>query len=68
MFRAIRLSALPLECVFSVLVGDSSKQTLANWRVMEPSDIVSAVITLSKTDESDDESTSLLCRKQKSLE
>lgn len=58
MFRAIRLSALPLEYVFSVVVGDSSKQTLANWRLMEPSDVVSIVITLSKADELKDESNS----------
>lgn len=56
MFRAIRLSALPLECVFSVVVGDSSKQTLANWRLMEPSDVVSILTRLSKADELKDKS------------
>ena len=62
MFRAIRLSALPLECVFSVVVGDSSKQTLANWRLMEPSDVVSVMITLSKAEEPKDESDSFIRR------
>lgn len=46
MFKSLRDSQLPKEHVFSVTVGASSKQTLANWHLLEPSDVISAIALL----------------------
>ncbi|KAK1059027.1 threalose-6-phosphate phosphatase [Friedmanniomyces endolithicus] len=46
MFRALNSSRLPPEHVFAVTVGASSKQTIAKWHLLEPSDVVSAVALL----------------------
>ena len=46
MFRSLRQSKLPQDHVFSVTVGASSKQTLANWHLLEPSDVISVVSLL----------------------
>ncbi|KAF2147444.1 glycosyltransferase family 20 protein [Aplosporella prunicola CBS 121167] len=46
MFRALRRSKLPDDHVFSVTVGASSKQTLASWHLLEPSDVISVVALL----------------------
>ena len=46
MFRALNSSRLPPEHVFAVTVGASSKQTIAKWHSLEPSDVVSAVALL----------------------
>ncbi|KAK3674582.1 threalose-6-phosphate phosphatase [Recurvomyces mirabilis] len=46
MFRALNSSNLPSEHVFAVTVGASSKQTLAQWHLLEPSDVVSAIALL----------------------
>ncbi|KAK4931733.1 threalose-6-phosphate phosphatase [Elasticomyces elasticus] len=46
MFRALNVSRLPAEHVFAVTVGASSKQTLAKWHLLEPSDVISAVALL----------------------
>jgi trehalose 6-phosphate synthase/phosphatase len=46
MFRALRHSNLPPEQVYSVTVGASSKQTLANWHLVEPADVISVISLL----------------------
>jgi trehalose 6-phosphate synthase/phosphatase len=46
MFRSLRQSDLPAEHVFSVTVGASSKQTLASWHLLEPSDVISCIALL----------------------
>ncbi|KAH9861869.1 hypothetical protein J1614_011622 [Plenodomus biglobosus] len=46
MFRSLRQSALPSDHVFSVTVGASSKQTLASWHLVEPSDVISVISLL----------------------
>lgn len=46
MFRTLNASRLPPEHVFACTVGASSKQTLAKWHLLEPSDVVSAVALL----------------------
>lgn len=46
MFRSLRQSKLPEEHVFSVTVGASSKQTLASWHLVEPSDVISVISLL----------------------
>ncbi|OCK84490.1 glycosyltransferase family 20 protein [Lepidopterella palustris CBS 459.81] len=46
MFRSLRQSKLPQDHVFSVTVGASSKQTLASWHLLEPSDVISVVSLL----------------------
>jgi trehalose 6-phosphate synthase/phosphatase len=43
MFRSIRKSNLPPEMAFPVTVGASSKQTLANWHLLEPADVIQVV-------------------------
>ncbi|KAF1963334.1 hypothetical protein CC80DRAFT_397352 [Byssothecium circinans] len=43
MFRSLRQSKLPTDHVFSVTVGASSKQTLASWHLVEPSDVISVI-------------------------
>jgi trehalose 6-phosphate synthase/phosphatase len=48
MFRSLRQSSLPNNQVFAVTVGASSKQTLASWHVLEPSDVVSALVMLNE--------------------
>jgi len=46
MFRSLRQSNLPTDHVFSVTVGPSSKQTLASWHLVEPSDVISVISLL----------------------
>lgn len=46
MFRALGASDLPHEHVFAVTVGASSKQTLASYHLLEPSDVISAIALL----------------------
>jgi trehalose 6-phosphate synthase/phosphatase len=46
MFRSLSNSRLPKEHVFSCTVGASSKQTLASWHLLEPSDVISAIAML----------------------
>lgn len=46
MFRSLQQSALPTEHVFAVTVGASSKQTLARWHLLEPSDVISCLALL----------------------
>lgn len=43
MFRALLNTKLPKEHIFSVTVGASSKQTLASWHLLEPSDVISTI-------------------------
>jgi trehalose 6-phosphate synthase/phosphatase len=43
MFRAIQQSPLPAEYMFPVTVGVNSKQTLADWHVLDPNDVVDVV-------------------------
>ncbi|PGH10672.1 trehalose-phosphatase [Polytolypa hystricis UAMH7299] len=47
MFRALRTTTIPREHVFSVTVGARSKQTLANWHLLEPADVISTIASLS---------------------
>lgn len=46
MFRSLRQSKLPADHIFSVTVGASSKQTLAGWHLVEPSDVISCISLL----------------------
>ena len=46
MFRSLSMSKLPLESVFSVTVGTSSKKTLASWHLLEPTDVVNTIAML----------------------
>ncbi|TKA30395.1 hypothetical protein B0A50_02622 [Salinomyces thailandicus] len=46
MFRSLNSSKLDPEHVFAVTVGASSKQTLAKWHLLEPSDVVSSLALL----------------------
>jgi len=46
MFRSLNASGLPTEHVFAVTVGASSKQTLAQWHLLEPADVISAIALL----------------------
>lgn len=43
MFRALNASDLPKQTIFACAVGASSKQTLASWHLLEPSDVISAI-------------------------
>ena len=46
MFRSLSQSKLPPDHVFSCTVGASSKQTLASWHLVEPSDVISCISLL----------------------
>lgn len=46
MFRALREANLPEDHVFSVTVGASSKQTAADWHLLEPSDVIATLSSL----------------------
>ncbi|MCJ1352593.1 MAG: threalose-6-phosphate phosphatase [Icmadophila ericetorum] len=46
MFRALRASKLHSDHVFSVTVGASSKQTLASYHLLEPSDVIATIALL----------------------
>lgn len=46
MFRSLRQSKLPTDHVFSVTVGASSKQTLASWHLLDPSDVIFTISLL----------------------
>lgn len=50
MFRALNGSNLPPGHVFTVTVGASSKMTLANWHLLEPSDVISSIALLNGGD------------------
>lgn len=55
MFRALlNAKHVPKECIFSVTVGASSKQTLASWHLLEPSDVISTVALLNGAAEARD--------------
>ena len=43
MFRALRRSTLPVEHVFAVTIGASTKMTLASWHLLEPADVIDSV-------------------------
>ena len=49
MFRALKASTLPRSDFFAVTVGPSSKQTEAQYHLLEPSDVVSSVTMLNGT-------------------
>ena len=49
MFRSISQSKLDPTYAFSVTVGASSKQTLAPWHLLEPSDVISVISMLNGT-------------------
>lgn len=46
MFRALGKSGLPKSDVFSVTVGASSKKTAATWHLLEPKDVLAAIVSL----------------------
>jgi trehalose 6-phosphate synthase/phosphatase len=46
MFRAIKHADLEEGRAFSVVVGESSKQTLADWHLLEPGDVVDTIAGL----------------------
>ncbi|EMC95574.1 glycosyltransferase family 20 protein [Baudoinia panamericana UAMH 10762] len=46
MFRSLNASKLNRDHVFAVTVGASNKQTLAQWHLLEPADVISAVALL----------------------
>lgn len=46
MFRAVRQSYLSPDRGFSVAVGAGSRQTLANWHLLEPADVISVLSSL----------------------
>ena len=46
MFRALKETDLPAGSVFSVTVGESTKKTLADWHLREPSDVIDTVALL----------------------
>ena len=48
MFRALRDAKLPKNDVFSVTVGASSKQTDADWHLLEPSDVIATLTLLNE--------------------
>ena len=48
MFRALRRSDVPATYVFAVTIGPASKQTLANWHLMEPSEVISTLTSLTE--------------------
>jgi trehalose 6-phosphate synthase/phosphatase len=43
MFRAMQYFPSPAESKFAVTVGTGSKQTLAEWHVLEPNDVIDVV-------------------------
>lgn len=46
MFRTMGQSTLPEEHRFAVTVGAKTKQTLAGWHLLEPSDVISVIALL----------------------
>lgn len=46
MFRTLRQSQLQEEHRFAVTVGAKTKQTLATWHLLEPSDVISCIALL----------------------
>ncbi|KAI9658686.1 MAG: threalose-6-phosphate phosphatase [Bathelium mastoideum] len=52
MFRALAISRLSGDNVFSVTVGASSKQTLARWHLLEPADVISVIALLNGSTDS----------------
>jgi trehalose 6-phosphate synthase/phosphatase len=53
MFRALRNTKLPETSIYSVTVGASSKQTLASWHLLEPSDVISTIALLNASETED---------------
>ena len=46
MFRALKTSTMPKDVTFSCTVGPSSKQTAADWHLLEPTDVISTLSML----------------------
>lgn len=51
MFRALLNCKLPKDYIFACTVGASSKQTLASWHLLEPSDVIATIALLNGTAE-----------------
>ena len=51
MFRALRVSGLPNDTVYSVSIGEDQKLTDADWILSDPSEVVATIMTLNKSDE-----------------
>ncbi|OJJ51878.1 hypothetical protein ASPSYDRAFT_96075 [Aspergillus sydowii CBS 593.65] len=49
MFRALKKFGLPPHHVYTVTVGPSSKQTEADWHLLEPSDVIEVVTMLNSS-------------------
>lgn len=48
MFRALLKCKISQDHIFAVTVGASSKRTLAKWHLLEPSDVIASIATLTK--------------------
>ncbi|KAJ5537953.1 hypothetical protein N7513_005900 [Penicillium frequentans] len=53
MFRALQKFDLPQDHVYSVTVGASSKQTDANWHLLEPADVINTIQMLNQSSNQD---------------
>ena len=51
MFRALRVSGLPSDTVFSVSIGEEQKLTDANWTLSDPTEVIATIMRLNNSDE-----------------
>lgn len=54
MFRALRASDLPEETVFTVTIGESTKNSDADWFLTEPTDVFATIKMLNACDSTGD--------------
>ena len=55
MFRALWTSGLPGNTLYIVRIGDDQKLTNAEWTLSDPTEVISTIMMLNKSDEQHEE-------------
>lgn len=55
MFRALWAYGLPNNTLYTVRIGDDQKPTNAEWALSDPTDVISTIMLLNKSDEQHEE-------------
>lgn len=55
MFRALQVSGLPPNRVYTVRIGEDHKPTDADWILSDPTEVIATIMTLNKSDEDREE-------------
>lgn len=50
MFRALKVSGLPDNTVYTVKIGEDHKLTDADWILSDPTEVIATIMTLNRSD------------------